>query len=55
MFISSLPNPLLPSSCPQAGRSSDWVNKETGKPADSDKMFAANVGIGFKVPEDLFG
>ena len=40
---------------PQAGRDSDWVSKETGKPADDDKVFAARVGIGFKVPEDLFG
>ncbi|GAX75879.1 hypothetical protein CEUSTIGMA_g3322.t1 [Chlamydomonas eustigma] len=38
-----------------AGRESDWMNKETNLPADTDKQFAANVGIGFKVPEDLFG
>lgn len=51
--------PLLDAHLPffgtQAGRVDDWFNKETNRPADGDKVFAANVGIEFKVPEDIFG
>ena len=49
------PSPSISHPAPQAGRDSDWVSKETGRPADDDKVFATRVGIGFKVPEDLFG
>jgi hypothetical protein len=38
-----------------AGRESDWMNKETNLPSDTDKQFALNLGLEFKVPEDLFG
>lgn len=61
MWMINPPLIILPLNCShycshlQAGRENDWVNPETRAPADGDKMFAANVGIGFKTPEDLFG
>ncbi len=38
-----------------AGRPTDFVDSKTNKPVATDREFAANIGIQFKVPEDVFG
>jgi bifunctional polynucleotide phosphatase/kinase len=37
-----------------AGRPGDFFVKATGKPADTDKLFAEAVGIRFYTPEEFF-